>query len=150
MDVEKEILKAGNWMLENTHRALLALTGGRFPHRMSGMQVVELHAIGRKTGERRSTLLTAPVFEPDRVVLVASKGGYPSNPIWYENLVANPDIELTVEGETSPWRARTAAGAERAELWDRVVKVNPGYAGYQKRTEREIPVVVCEPRDPAG
>jgi deazaflavin-dependent oxidoreductase (nitroreductase family) len=135
----------GNWLLENTHRAVLTLTGGRFPHRLAGMQALELHTIGRKTGKRRTTLLAAPIYEDDRVVLVASKGGYPHNPIWYENLVANPDVQLTVEGTTRPMRARTASPEEKAELWPRLVEVNKGYAGYQRRTDRDIPVVICEP-----
>lgn len=110
------------------------------------MQTVELHAVGRKTGERRSTLLTAPVCEEDKVVLVASKGGSQDHPIWYKNLVANPDVEITIGDRTRPMRARTATGDERAELWERVVEAYKGYAGYQRNTEREIPVVVCEPR----
>ncbi len=68
-------IEAGAWMLEHTHRALLALRGGRFPKKVAGMQPVELHTIGRKTGLRRSTLLTSPLYAEDRVVLVASKGG---------------------------------------------------------------------------
>jgi len=133
-------------MLENGHRALLKATGGRIPKRILGMQPVELHAIGRKTGERRSTLLTAPICEDERVVLIASKGGSQDHPIWYKNLVANPEVEITIDGRTRPMRARTASGQERAQLWPIVVKANKGYEGYQRNTDREIPVVVCEPR----
>jgi deazaflavin-dependent oxidoreductase (nitroreductase family) len=139
-------IDVGAWMLENGHRALLKLSGGRFPKHILGMQPVELHAIGRKTGERRSTLLTAPICEDDRIVLIASKGGSQDHPVWYKNLVANPDVELTIDGRTRPMRARTAMGDERAELWPEVVRANKGYADYQRNTEREIPVVVCEPR----
>ena len=80
------------------------------------MAAVELHTIGRKSGQRRSVMLTAPVREPGRVVLVASKGGDDRHPEWYLNLVADPDVELTIDGSTKPMTARTAAGAERAEL----------------------------------
>ncbi len=132
-------------MLENGHRALLALTGGRWPKRIGGMQTLELHTIGRATGERRSTMLTTPLQEDGRVVLIASKGGHDVHPGWYKNLVANPDVEITIDDETRKMRARTATGAERADLWGRVVAVYKGYAGYQRNTEREIPVVVCEP-----
>jgi deazaflavin-dependent oxidoreductase (nitroreductase family) len=145
MRVPANVIGFGNWLLENSHRAVLRLTGGRFPHRGKGMQFLELHTIGRKTGKRRSTLLAAPICEEQRVVLVASKGGYPDDPIWYKNLVANPDVELTIEGRTQGMRARTADADEKAELWQAVVAVNNGYAGYQRRTEREIPVVICEP-----
>ena len=136
---------AGAWVLENGHRALLAVTGGRFPKRVAGMQPVELHVTGRTSGERRSTLLTAPIYEPGRVVLVASKGGHSDHPQWYKNLVANPEVELTIDGETLPMRARTATPDEKAELWPVITSRYKGYASYQRNTDRDIPVVICEP-----
>lgn len=145
MKIPNQMSAAGAWILENGHRTLLALTGGRFPKSVLGMQPLELHTTGRKSGEKRSTLLTAPVYEPDRVVLIASKGGYDHHPAWYLNLVAHPEVELTVDGVTKPYRARTASGAERAELWERAVAAYRGYEGYRRNTDREIPVVVCEP-----
>ena len=69
-----------------------------------------------------------------------------TNPDWYRNLVANPDVEITMDGTSMPMRARTATPAEKAELWPDVVKAYKGYDGYQRRTERDIPVVICEPR----
>lgn len=138
-------IEAGAWALEHGHRALLKLTGGRFPKAVLGMQPVELHTIGRTTGERRSTMLTAPIYEPDRVVLVASKGGHSDHPGWYKNLAKNPAVELTVDGTTRRYTARTAVGDERADLWPRITSAYKGYAGYQRNTDREIPVVVCEP-----
>jgi deazaflavin-dependent oxidoreductase (nitroreductase family) len=144
----EKLIDAGAWMLENGHRAVLKLTGGRFPRTVMGMQPVELHVIGRKTGQRRSTLLTAPICEADRVVVVASKGGAADHPIWYKNLVANPDVEITIDGETRKMRARTASADEKAELWPTIVKVYKGYDGYQQSTERDIPVVLLTPRTP--
>ena len=79
-------------------------------------------------------------------MLVASKGGDERDPEWYRNLVADPDVELTVGGATEAMTARTATDAERAELWPRIVKASPNYAGYQRRTSRQIPVVIVEPR----
>lgn len=146
MTTPDRLLDVGSWMLENGHRAVLKLTGGRFPKKLLGMEPVELHTIGRKSGERRSTLLTSPLCEEDRVILVASKGGHQSHPQWYKNLAANPDVELTIGGRTRPMRARTASADEKAELWPQVVKVYRGYADYQRNTERDIPVVICEPR----
>ncbi|BDH57691.1 nitroreductase/quinone reductase family protein [Tsukamurella sp. PLM1] len=137
---------AGAWTLENGHRALLAITGGRFPRRMLGMQTLELHTIGRRSGQRRSTMLTAPVFEKDRVVVVASKGGHSENPDWFKNLAANPDVEITVDEVTTPWTARAATPEEKKQLWPQIVKTYRGYDGYQKRTDRDIPVVICTPR----
>jgi len=128
------------------HRAVLKVSGGRILKAPFGMPTVELHTIGRKSGQRRSTLLTAPVHEAERVVLVASKGGDDRDPLWYRNLVAEPDVELTIAGKTTKMRARTADADERAELWPQITAAYKGYAGYQRKTDREIPVVICEPR----
>jgi len=130
------------------HRSLLVLSRGRLGWKIGPMPVVELHTVGRKTGRRRSTLLTAPIHEPGRVVLIASKGGDDRNPFWYLNLLAQPDVELTENGITRPMRARTADEAEKADLWPAIVRAYAGYAGYQKKTTRDIPVVICEPRTP--
>ncbi len=137
------------WILENGHRTLLAVTGGRFPRTVMGMLTVELHTVGRKSGKPYANLLTSPVHDDDRIVVVASKGGHQDNPDWYKNVVANPDVTVTVAGRTVAMRARTATGEERAELWAKAVKAYKGYAGYQRNTEREIPLVVLE-SSPAG
>jgi len=145
MQQSDAVASIGAWMLENGHRATLAVTGGRWPKKLAGMQTLELHVIGRKSGEKRSTLLTAPICEENRVVIVASKGGHSNHPQWYENLVVNPDIEITIDGETRAMKARTAAPEERNELWAQITSRFGNYAGYQASTDREIPVVVCEP-----
>lgn len=137
----------GAWVLENGHRTVLALTGGRFPKRLGGMETLELHTVGRKSGQRRSTLLTAPIADDRRIVVVASKGGHDEHPDWYKNLAVNPDVEITRDGRTRKMRARTASPGEKAELWPQIVKVYSGYAGYQKRSDRDIPVVICERLD---
>ncbi|MGH9135349.1 MAG: nitroreductase family deazaflavin-dependent oxidoreductase [Ilumatobacteraceae bacterium] len=128
------------------HRTVLGVSGGRLGRRIGSMPVVELHTTGRTSGKPRSTMLTAPVLEDDRIVLVASKGGDDRDPDWYRNLVADPDVELTVDGTRRPWRARTASAEEKFELWESIVAAYAGYAGYQRRTERNIPVVICEPQ----
>jgi deazaflavin-dependent oxidoreductase (nitroreductase family) len=135
------VMKSANAL----HKGLLALSGGRIGAEVMGMTAVELHTIGRTSGKRRSAMLTAPVIGPDRVVLVASKGGDDRDPDWYRNLVADPHVELTLKGETRPMLAHTADATERAELWPVVVRAYEGYAGYQERTTREIPVVVLTP-----
>lgn len=140
------ILGASAWLLENGHRCLLLLTGGRFPSNIVGMQTVELHTTGRTSGKEYSTMLTTPVHDEQRIVLVASKGGSQDHPDWYKNLVANPDVEITLDDRTLPMRARTATADERTTLWPAVVAVYKGYAGYQRNTDREIPLVICEPR----
>jgi deazaflavin-dependent oxidoreductase (nitroreductase family) len=143
----KRVIEAGAWMLENGHRSLLAVTGGRFPKTVMGMEPVELHTTGRRSGQRRSTMLTAPILDERRVVLVASKGGHPDHPDWYKNLSADPDVELTIGGRTRAMRARTASPEEKAELWAQIVGRYKGYDGYQRSTDRDIPVVICEPVD---
>ncbi|MHA6668353.1 nitroreductase family deazaflavin-dependent oxidoreductase [Homoserinimonas sp. A447] len=135
------LMKAMNLL----HRAVLKLSGGRVGWKLGQMTAVELHTIGRTSGRRRSTMLSAPISDRDRIVLVASKGGDDRHPQWYLNLVAHPEVELTIRDETLRMRARTATADEKAELWPTIVKVNPGYAGYQRRTDRDIPVVICEP-----
>lgn len=139
------VASVGSWMLENGQRTLLALTGGRWPHQLAGMPTLELHVTGRKSGERRSTLLSAPIIDGDTIVLVASKGGHSQHPEWYKNLVVNPEVEITIGGETKRLVARTAEGEEREALWQRITKDVKNYATYQRGTERQIPVVVCEP-----
>ena len=134
----------GPRLLEGGHRLLLAITGGRFPRTVMGMMTVELHTVGRKSGKPYGNLLTSPVHDDKQIVLVASKGGYPDHPDWYKNAVANPDLTVTVNGETVPAHARTATPDERAALWPQVVKVYRGYAGYQRKTEREIPLLILE------
>lgn len=128
------------------HRGILKISGGRLLNTPLGMPTVELHTVGRKSGKDHSILLTAPIHDADRVVLIASKGGDDRNPHWYLNLVANPNVDVTIGGVRTPMRARTASPAEKAELWPRVVAVYKGYGAYQRRTERDIPVVICEPR----
>jgi len=140
------MIDLGAWMLENGHRTLLKVSGGRYPRTVMGMKPVELHTRGRRSGKRYSTMLTTPVHDEGRVVLVASKGGHPDHPDWYKNLVAHPDIELTIDDRTVPMRARTASPDEKAELWPEVVAAYKGYGGYQRSTDRDIPVVICEPR----
>jgi deazaflavin-dependent oxidoreductase (nitroreductase family) len=140
------VIDAGFKTVSQVHRAIVHVTGGRVLGSVAGMPVVELHTVGRTSGLPRSTMLTTPVIDGDRVVLVASKGGADRDPDWYRNLLAHPDIELTMAGRRRPMRARPAAPEERAELWPRVVAAYQGYGGYQGRTEREIPLVICEPR----
>jgi deazaflavin-dependent oxidoreductase (nitroreductase family) len=128
------------------HRGVLKLTGGRAGWRVNGMPALELTTTGRKTGERRSIMLTSPLQEGETIVVVASRGGDPQHPGWYHNIVANPDVEVSFQGApTTPMRARVASADERARLWPLVVKDHRNYAGYRKRTDREIPLVLLQP-----
>ena len=146
MDVPLPLADLGFRVVNRFHRAVLALSGGRVLGTVAGMPVVELRTTGRTSGQPRRTMLTAPVADAGRVVLVASKGGDDRDPDWYRNLVADPDVEITIAGRRRLMRARTASPEEKAELWPRILSANPGYGGYQEKTRREIPVIICAPR----
>ncbi|MGD0747122.1 MAG: nitroreductase family deazaflavin-dependent oxidoreductase [Acidimicrobiales bacterium] len=145
-ELRKATVDVGFRAMNLVHKAALKATGGRWPRDLLGMPGVELHTIGRKSGEPRSTMLASPIHDENRVILVASKGGDERNPQWYLNLSANPDVELTMNGETRKMRARTASPEEKAALWPDILASYKHYAGYQERSGRDIPVVICEPR----
>lgn len=137
---------AGFRLLNVVHRGVLRASGGRLGSRAFGMPAVALHTVGRRTGRPRTTMLTAPVVDGDRLVLVASKGGDDRDPDWLKNLVAHPEIEVDLRGERRPMVARVATPEESAALWPRVVAAYGPYAGYRRRSARDIPLVICEPR----
>ena len=146
MDLQQCLADISLKTMSRVHQAVVHLSGGQVLGSAFGMPVVELHTVGRKSGRPRSTMLTAPVVDGGRVVLVASKGGDDRDPDWYRNLVANPEVELTMAGRRRPMRARPASPQEKAELWPRVVAAYQGYGSYQRSTSRDIPLVICEPR----
>ncbi len=127
------------------HRTIFDATKGRIGGSIGSMSAVKLTTTGRKSGEPRTVMLTAPVRRGDEVVLVASYGGDVSHPAWYLNLVANPAVTLVVDGTEVQATARTVTDEEKAELWPQITAAYKGYAGYQRRTDRDIPVVVCTP-----
>lgn len=127
------------------HKVLFKTSNGRILGKAAGMRVVLLTTTGRKSGQPRETMLTTPVVDGDTVVLVASYGGDDRHPAWYLNLTANPDVEIVMDGQRRKMRSRSATAAEKAELWPRVTAAYKGYAGYQKRTDRDIPLVLLTP-----
>jgi deazaflavin-dependent oxidoreductase (nitroreductase family) len=129
------------------HRTVFKATRGRFAGRLAGMPVVMLTTIGRKSGQPRTTMLTSPVQDGDSIVIVASYGGDDRHPKWFLNLRDNPDVEVTGLGRNQRMRARIASPAEKEKLWPRVTTAYKGYAGYQTKTDRDIPLVIL---DPAG
>jgi deazaflavin-dependent oxidoreductase (nitroreductase family) len=110
------------------------------------MPVVELTTTGRKTGQKRSVMLTSPLQEGDAIVVVASRGGDDTHPAWFLNLRDNPAVEVVYKGKPKqPMKARVATPEERARMWPTVTSKYKGYAGYQTKTTREIPLVLLEP-----
>lgn len=128
------------------HRRVFTATNGRVGGTAFGMPVVLLTTKGRKSGRRRETMLTSPVQEGDSVVLVASYGGDPRHPAWFLNLRDDPEVEIVMAGRRRPMTARVATVEEKERLWPEVTRRYKGYAGYQKRTDRDIPLVILEPR----
>src|SRR4051794_31194400 len=128
------------------HAAVFQASKGRLLGRAAGMPVVILTTTGHRSGRRRRTMLTAPVIDGARVVLVASYGGHSHNPHWFQNLLTHPDVGLVMGGKPERrMRARVAGPEERMDLWPSVVAAYPGYERYQQRTDRRIPLVVLEP-----
>ena len=127
------------------HRTMMAVTGGRVGWTLSKMPVIELTTTGRKSGEPRSTMLTTPWTDGDRMAIVASAGGNDQPPAWYLNLEADPDVTVRTEDGSRKMTARITSGDERAGLWETISTKHTNYADYQKKTDREIPVVVLEP-----
>src|SRR6476620_9952448 len=133
--------------MNTIHRGVLKLSGGRLGWDAGKMPVVELTTTGRKSGQPRSVMLTSPVQEGSTIVVVASRGGDDEHPAWFLNLRDNPDVEVSLKGKPKQrMRARVATAEERARLWPEVTDKYKGYAGYQTKTTREIPLVLLEPK----
>ena len=138
------------WRLFNqftrAHVLTYRLTGGLVGQHTPGVpQVLLLDHVGAKSGKARTTPL-AYLEQGDDFVIVASKGGDPKHPAWFHNLKANPETRIQVGPRRIPVTARVATDAEHARLWPKVVDLYSGYADYQKRTDRKIPLVVLKPR----
>ncbi len=132
--------------MNSVHRLVVKVTGGRIGYDAGGMPVLELTTTGRKSGQARSVMLTAPLTENGNLVIVASRGGDDVHPAWFLNLQADPRVQVSVKGgPKEPRIARIASAEERARMWPEIAAKYKNYAGYQKKTEREIPLVVLDP-----
>ena len=125
-------------------------TNGLVGHRIPGLpSTLLLDHVGAKSGARRTSVLLY-VRDGENLVIVASKGGNPRHPAWFHNLRAHPNTMVQVGSERRAVRATVADPAERARLWPQVVSAYRSYSDYQSRTDREIPIVILEPRRQAG
>jgi deazaflavin-dependent oxidoreductase (nitroreductase family) len=120
-------------------------TDGGHGYQWRGTTILLLTTVGRTSGEPRTTPLIHRT-DGERWVVVASKGGAPENPSWYENLLADPNATIQVKGDSIDVRASTAEGEERERLWSLMTEVWPAYDEYQTKTDRQIPVVVFSRR----
>ncbi|HME72038.1 MAG TPA: nitroreductase family deazaflavin-dependent oxidoreductase [Myxococcota bacterium] len=135
------------WALKAVTRAhvlLHRLTGGRLFNTMAGNEVCFVTMRGAKTGRTRTIPLMYVPYQ-DGVLLVASQGGAPKNPVWYRNLVEHPQIEVRHRGRRLQLRARLATPEEKPRLWPICDQHYAPYAEYRTRTSRDIPIFVCEP-----
>jgi|HubBroStandDraft_6_1064221.scaffolds.fasta_scaffold1547033_1 deazaflavin-dependent oxidoreductase (nitroreductase family) len=132
--------------MNRVHRVLLGASGGRVGWRFGGMPVIELTTTGRKSGQPRTTMLTSPYQEDSTLVIVASRGGDDINPAWFLNLSDDPKV-MVKRGPTPavPMLAEIADAQERARIWPIVAGKHRNYAGYQRKTKREIPLVLLRP-----
>ena len=122
-------------------RANAGKVGGNF----AGAPLLLLHTIGARTGVERINPMMYQDLYGGAVAVFASKGGAPTNPDWFHNLIANPDVTADIGAGTRQFRGRIATAEERASIWDRQKQQYPGFAEYESRTDREIPVVILEP-----
>ncbi len=129
------------WQQEHARRYIA--TGGQDGHIWEGVTTLLLTTTGRHSGQARTTPLIYG-RDGERYVIVASRGGAPKHPGWYENLSAQPEVLVQVMADRFKARARTAAGAERAALWKTMAAIWPPYDEYQAKTARQIPVVLLE------
>jgi proline iminopeptidase len=124
-------------------RAYIDTNGERGHDWKNGTTILLLTTTGRKSGSPRIMPLIYREIDGDPVI-VASRGGAPQHPAWYLNLSDDPEVEVQIKGDVFTANARDAEGEERSRLWDKMVEVWPDYENYQKKTDREIPIVVLE------
>lgn len=132
--------------LMGVHTLLYRASHGLIGHHVPGAPpMLLLDHVGARSGTLRTSPLVY-VRAGDTLFIVASKGGFAKHPAWLHNLRANPDTSVQVGASRLSVRAREASPVEREQLWPEAVRTYSGYAGYQRRTEREIPLVILEPR----
>ena len=122
------------------HRWMYRVSSGKLGKSFFGSPILLLTTTGRRTGKPRTWPLTY-LPEGDRLIIIASNGGQPNHPAWYLNLRATPQVSVQLGDRVRTMIAQTMEGDERARLWSRVVEEYPAYAEYQKKTDRQIPVV---------
>ena len=122
-------------------RANAGEVGGNF----AGAPLLLLHTVGARSGQERVNPMMYQDLGDGRVAVFATKAGAPTHPDWYHNLVANPYVTAEIGTETRRFHARTAASGERGPIWAKQKQDYPGFADYETRTDREIPVVILNP-----
>jgi deazaflavin-dependent oxidoreductase (nitroreductase family) len=146
---ERDLSGAANLALKlgsSVHAGVYRATGGKLFGRMGKSPILILNTVGRKSGKKRATPLLYAV-DGENFVIIASKGGAPSHPAWYLNLMANPDATVEVKGREVRVTAEQVEGEEKMHLWQKMAELYPTYDDYQKKTERQIPLLILRPTD---
>ena len=133
-----------NW-IGRVHRWVFEQTGGRVGSKLAGIPMLLLSTQGRRTGKWRTTPL-AYMPDGDRCVVLGSNNGQERDPAWWLNLEANHSARIQLRGRTLDVEGRRATPEEREALWPRMIETNPTWERYPKKTRRDIPVVLLEPR----
>ena len=136
-------LRAANWL----NRTAIRWSGGRIGWRYKGTPIIEVTTTGRHSGQPRSTLLSAVAERDGAFAVIGSRGGDSKHPAWFLNMRANPSVTVRNRGGTQHMTARLTEGDERARLWDQVAAHSDHYVLFQRKTDREFPIVVLEPAD---
>ncbi len=139
-----EAMANWNWFGQ-AHRWVFEKTGGRVGGKLGGIPMLLLSTLGRRSGKWRTTPL-AYMPDGERCVVLGSNNGLDRHPAWWLNLQANPSARIQVRGRVLEVECRCATSEEREALWPRMIVANPTWERYPERTERDIPVVLLEPR----
>ena len=139
--IKDTLFKAGSALNNFLYRR----TGGKIGGSVGKAKILLLTTTGRKSGQPRTVPLLYIPDAGDRVLLVASFGGDPRDPAWFKNLTANPLVTVEMGKERKTMRAAVADADEKQRLWPKVVETYKGYEGYQRKTTRDIPVVILTP-----
>lgn len=126
------------------HIFVYRTSNGRWLSKVQGLPILLLTTTGRKSGKERTTPLCA-IEDGGNYIIIASNGGMDKHPAWYFNVQANPQVTIQIKDRVMKASASTATAETRARLWSQLISVAPVYAGYEKRTTREIPVVILQP-----
>jgi len=119
--------------------------GGKVGGPFAGAPLLLLHTVGARSGKERINPMMYRELGEGRVAVFATRAGDPVHPDWYHNLVATPDVTAEIGVETNAFKARTAIGDEREAIWSQQKRENPGFAAYEAKTKRQIPVVILDP-----
>ena len=134
-------------IMHHLDRLALRLSHGRFTLStlLTGLEILTLTTTGARSGREYNVPLLAIPHEDEQLIIIASNSGQARNPAWYHNILAQPQVKVTRNGRTQPYLAQETSGSTREACWQVARQTYPGYAAYQQRTTRQIPVILLTP-----